>query len=461
MHCPTHKQTRTFVSLKRTQVRRKSIIMAESYNSLARTLVDTSKYYCPFQERGFCREPSRCNFSHDCQISTKVPTDYCHFYLANQCLYGQECKFLHQEPDDVSALPSNILDPSRLGDASNIGQEVAFVAGNHYANDVLTWEEEAILIGLHKGWNGDYDGGQPSEVQEASQTGEVSSEEGFIDKNCNNVDHNSDSSRSRSIADDENDQPSSSLSKLRVTKISRRCAMATPSTSLTMQAKLQPNAIPTAQTSSSTSESSLSNDTKTPKSSWQGARLIASIRNNFGEQSSSGCSSSGSASNSNYHKDLPLCPYSLACGECPLPEGRCSYLHGDVCDLCYSACLHPYDEEQRHHHREECLREHEREMELSFAVQRSKDKVCGVCMDTVVEKKPITSSRFGILEKCNHIFCLDCIRKWRGSKQFDSRTIRSCPECRVSSDFVVPSKYWVEDQDDKEKLINDYKAALR
>lgn len=240
----------------------------ESSSSLhtlvTQTLVDTSKYYCPFLDRGFCRETSRCNFSHDNHKSTKIPTDYCHFYLANQCLYGQDCKFLHSEPNY-------------------------------------------------------YDG----------------------------------------------------------------------------------------------------------------------------------------------NKDLPLCPYSLASGECPFPEGQCNYLHGETCDLCYSPCLHPFNDTQRRLHRDECLREHEREMELSFAVQRSKDKVCGICMDTVVEKKPITASRFGILEKCNHIFCLDCIRKWRGTKQFDSRTIRACPECRVSSDFVVPSKYWIEDQDDKEKLIQDYKAALK
>lgn len=38
---------------------------------------------------------------------------------------------------------------------------------------------------------------------------------------------------------------------------------------------------------------------------------------------------------------------------------------------------------------------------------------------------------------------------------------RACPECRTCSDFVVPSKYWVEDQDDKERLIHDYKAALK
>lgn len=105
-------------------------------------------------------------------------------------------------------------------------------------------------------------------------------------------------------------------------------------------------------------------------------------------------------------------------------SGHCSYPQGLVCDLCGRACLLPYDLQQQRQHREDCLKEHEREMELSFAVQRSKDKVCGICMDTVVEKKPITSSRFGILEKCNHIFCLDCIRKWRGTKQFETRTIR-------------------------------------
>lgn len=99
-------------------------------------------------------------------------------------------------------------------------------------------------------------------------------------------------------------------------------------------------------------------------------------------------------------------------------------------------------------------------MELSFAIQRSIDKNCGICMDTIMEKEPPSERRFGILEKCAHIFCLSCIRKWRQTKQFDNRTIRSCPECRVASDFVVPSKYWVEDRDDKQKLIDDYKVAL-
>jgi len=38
---------------------------------------------------------------------------------------------------------------------------------------------------------------------------------------------------------------------------------------------------------------------------------------------------------------------------------------------------------------------------------------------------------------------------------------RACPECRVKSDFITPSKYWVETEEEKGKLIQGYKKALR
>lgn len=37
---------------------------------------------------------------------------------------------------------------------------------------------------------------------------------------------------------------------------------------------------------------------------------------------------------------------------------------------------------------------------------------------------------------------------------------RACPECRVTSDFVCPSLFWVDTKEDKNKLIDDYKQAL-
>lgn len=71
-----------------------------------------------------------------------------------------------------------------------------------------------------------------------------------------------------------------------------------------------------------------------------------------------------------------------------------------------------------------CIEAHEKDMELSFAVQRSKDMVCGICMEVVYEKANPSERRFGILSNCSHTYCLKCIRKWRSAKQFESKIIK-------------------------------------
>lgn len=76
------------------------------------------------------------------------------------------------------------------------------------------------------------------------------------------------------------------------------------------------------------------------------------------------------------------------------------------------------------HFFQSCIEAHEKDMELSFAVQRSKDKVCGICMEVVYEKANPSERRFGILSNCNHTYCLKCIRKWRSAKQFESKIIK-------------------------------------
>ncbi|XP_065581232.1 probable E3 ubiquitin-protein ligase makorin-1 [Artemia franciscana] len=153
-----------------------------------------------------------------------------------------------------------------------------------------------------------------------------------------------------------------------------------------------------------------------------------------------------------------LCPFMLM-GSCRY-ENDCVYIHGEICDLCGIPCILPGNEQHKNKHIEECIKEHEKDMEVSFAVAQSRDKVCGVCMETVWEKVPASKQRFGLLPNCTHIFCLDCIRSWRQTKNFENKIIRSCPECRVQSDFVCPSRYWVESREEKEKLIEDYKQAL-
>lgn len=154
----------------------------------------------------------------------------------------------------------------------------------------------------------------------------------------------------------------------------------------------------------------------------------------------------------------PLCPYAAA-GQCQYGSS-CSYLHGDLCEICRLQVLHPHDPEQRRAHEKMCMMAFELDMEKAFAAQHSQDKVCSICMEVVYEKAVPSERRFGILSSCCHTYCLSCIRQWRCAKQFDNKIIKSCPECRVVSEFVIPSVYWVEDQQEKNRLIEEFKTGV-
>lgn len=162
----------------------------------------------------------------------------------------------------------------------------------------------------------------------------------------------------------------------------------------------------------------------------------------------------------NINSESQLCPYYEKDIECPFDD-NCEYIHGDICDLCQMACLHPFDDKQRETHRKECMIAIEKDMTEAFRVQCSQTKQCGICMETVWELEPISNQRFGILENCNHVFCLPCIRKWRASKSYENKIVKACPECRVKSDYVTPSRYWYENEDDKNKIIDEYKTKLK
>lgn len=43
-----------------------------------------------------------------------------------------------------------------------------------------------------------------------------------------------------------------------------------------------------------------------------------------------------------------LCPFYMVSGNCQ--RSTCTYIHGDLCDMCQLACLHPTDENQRNSH---------------------------------------------------------------------------------------------------------------
>ncbi|XP_038138937.1 makorin, ring finger protein, 4 isoform X1 [Cyprinodon tularosa] len=90
---------------------------------------------------------------------------------------------------------------------------------------------------------------------------------------------------------------------------------------------------------------------------------------------------------------------------------------------------------------------------------KSKNVVCGICMEKVYEKEEQRNRVFGILPNCNHPFCLKCIATWRKTKDLGPGVVRACPQCRVRSAFYVPNKHWVEGEE-KENLITAFKKKL-
>ncbi|KIK19218.1 hypothetical protein PISMIDRAFT_108099 [Pisolithus microcarpus 441] len=82
---------------------------------------------------------------------------------------------------------------------------------------------------------------------------------------------------------------------------------------------------------------------------------------------------------------------------------------------------------------------------------------CSICME-----KPTT---YGLLN-CSHVFCLQCIRRWRdkNGKSYDvvsTGTIKCCPLCRGPSRFVTPSSlFFPSGHSKKEEIINNYRASM-
>ncbi|KAF3855550.1 hypothetical protein F7725_016273 [Dissostichus mawsoni] len=115
-----------------------------------------------------------------------------------------------------------------------------------------------------------------------------------------------------------------------------------------------------------------------------------------------------------YHDPRQLCPYAAA-GQCYYGDS-CTYLHGDLCEVCRLQVLHPHDPEQRRAHEKVCK------------FTSNQYTVCSICMELVVQKLNPCERRFGILSSCCHTFCLTCIRQWRCTRSFSNSIInkKSC-----------------------------------
>lgn len=108
--------------------------------------------------------------------------------------------------------------------------------------------------------------------------------------------------------------------------------------------------------------------------------------NHFDESYYSNLNNKGSDSNAYFGNKL-LCPYYEKSMECPYEI--CEFIHGNMCDICNMACLNPFDEAQAEKHRSECMETMEKDMEEAFAVQRSSEKLCGICMEIVWNKEMV------------------------------------------------------------------------
>nr|CAD7198346.1 unnamed protein product [Timema douglasi] len=60
----------------------------------------------------------------------------------------------------------------------------------------------------------------------------------------------------------------------------------------------------------------------------------------------------------------------------------------------------------------------------------------------------------------SYVSCVEYLAFIHITKINKRNTPIACPECRVKSDFVCPSTYWVESKEEKDNLIVEYKAVL-
>ncbi|KAG6919532.1 hypothetical protein DXG01_005122 [Tephrocybe rancida] len=125
--------------------------------------------------------------------------------------------------------------------------------------------------------------------------------------------------------------------------------------------------------------------------------------------------------------------------------------------------LTPYDKAKRCKYFEEgyckrgdkCWFIHETKGGASAQAEDDDDEeLCSVCFE-----KP---SLYGLLGGCNHIFCIECIRKWRdpAGKGGDVTNIKKCPMCRAACRYIIPSSRFCKDGPEKSRIVQNYKDSM-
>ncbi|XP_008808204.1 E3 ubiquitin-protein ligase makorin isoform X2 [Phoenix dactylifera] len=157
--------------------------------------------------------------------------------------------------------------------------------------------------------------------------------------------------------------------------------------------------------------------------------------------------------------DVPICSFAAA-GSCPHGE-KCPHIHGDLCSICGKHRLHPHRPDEREEHINLCQKNNKR----LEALKLSQEIECSVCLDRVLSKPTAAERKFGLLSECDHPFCISCIRNWRSNSPASgmdvNNAVRACPICRKISYFVIPSVIWYSTKEEKQEIIDNYKAKLK
>ncbi|KAI8996578.1 hypothetical protein BD414DRAFT_408568 [Trametes punicea] len=144
---------------------------------------------------------------------------------------------------------------------------------------------------------------------------------------------------------------------------------------------------------------------------------------------------------------------------------QCKFLHGEA------ERLTPFDKNKicRFHaagycrHGDQCWFRHVDPSKVASSIT-TKDladeeaHLCSICYENPV--------KFGLLSGCSHVFCISCIKNWRGNDGkpddiVEAGTTKKCPMCRAPSRFVTPSSYFYpEGHPKKVEVIERYKASM-
>ena len=109
---------------------------------------------------------------------------------------------------------------------------------------------------------------------------------------------------------------------------------------------------------------------------------------------------------------------------------------------------------------------------LIFTRKKALAYNCHVCQETVLLKKSLSGRRFGILENCNHVFCIHCLQEhvrlnieynkiqfgYEGKKLLNASI--SCPVCNLPSSFILSSYKPLLNINEKDIFVKEFQTSL-